>query len=240
MKANRTFTSKRASKPRTRPHLTLSVLALALAPTSQAIAQLVLEEVIVTAQKRSESLQDVPISIAAMSGEKIDDVGITSLQELTQYIPNVTVNAGSGTPNLFIRGIGSGTNQGFEQSVGMYIDGVYAGRGPLAAVPTTMDLERVEVLKGPQGILFGKNTIAGAINITTAKPTDEFEGMVEAMYELEHGAQQYNTVLSGPLTDGLSGRLAVRHDEPGDGWWENWRSMPSTNTEISRVKIPRR
>jgi iron complex outermembrane recepter protein len=182
---------------------------------------LVLEEVIVTAQKRTQSLQDVPISVATMSGERMDDVGITSLQELTQYMPNVTVNAGSGTPNLFIRGIGSGTNQGFEQSVGMYIDGVYAGRGPLAAVPNTMDLERVEVLKGPQGILFGKNTVAGAINITTAKPTNEFEGMVEAMYEIEHGAQQYNMVLSGPLTDSLSGRLAVRHDAPGDGWWEN-------------------
>lgn len=180
-----------------------------------------LDEIIVTAQKRSEGLQDVPISIATVSGEKIDDVGITSLQELTQYMPNVTVNAGAGTPNLFIRGIGSGTNQGFEQSVGMYTDGLYAGRGPLAAVPVTMDLERVEVLKGPQGILFGKNTVAGAINATSAKPTDRFEGMVEAMYELEHGAQQYNMVLSGPLTASLSGRLAVRHDAPGDGWWEN-------------------
>lgn len=179
-----------------------------------------LEEIIVTAQKRSEGLQDVPISITAMSGEKIDDAGITSLQELTQYTPNVTVNAGAGTPNLFIRGIGSGTNQGFEQSVGMYIDGVYAGRGPLAAVPTTMDLERVEILKGPQGILFGKNTIAGAINITSAKPTDEFEGMVEALYSPDHGQQQYNVVLSGPLAEGLSGRLAVRHDT-FDGWWDN-------------------
>ena len=180
-----------------------------------------LDEIIVTAQKRVESLQDVPISVATMTGEKIDDIGITSLQELTQYMPNVTVNAGAGTPNLFVRGVGSGTNQGFEQSVGMYTDGVYAGRGPLAAVPTTMDLERVEVLKGPQGILFGKNTVAGAINATSAKPTDKFEGMVESTYELEHGAQQYNMVLSGPLTDSLSGRLAVRHDAPGDGWWEN-------------------
>ena len=180
----------------------------------------VLEEVVVTAQKRTESLQDVPISIATMSGEKIDDVGITSLQELTQYIPNVTVNAGAGTPNLFIRGIGSGTNQGFEQSVGMYIDGVYSGRGPLAAVPTTMDLERVEILKGPQGILFGKNTIGGAINVTTAKPSDEFEGMVEALYSPDHGEEQYNLVLSGPLTDDLSGRLAVRHDAM-DGWWDD-------------------
>ncbi|WP_279244850.1 TonB-dependent receptor [Candidatus Litorirhabdus singularis] len=220
MKADRTFTSKRASKSHASAHLTLSALALALVPTSQAIAQLMLEEVVVTAQKRSESLQDVPIAIATMSGERIDDIGITSLQELTQYMPNVTVNAGAGTPNLFIRGVGSGTNQGFEQSVGMYIDGVYAGRGPLAAVPTTMDLERVEVLKGPQGILFGKNTIAGAINVTTAKPTDEFEGMVEALYSPDHGEQQYNLVLSGPLTDGLSGRLAVRHDAM-DGWWDD-------------------
>jgi outer membrane receptor protein involved in Fe transport len=181
---------------------------------------LMLEEVTVTAQKRVENLQDVPISIAAMSGEKIDDTGITNLEELTQYMPNVTINNGAGTPNLFIRGVGSGTNAGFEQSVGMYIDGVYAGRGPLAAVPMTMDLERVEVLKGPQGILFGKNTVAGAINITTAKPTDEFEGMVEALYEPDHGEQQYNAVLSGPLTDKLSGRLAVRYDSM-DGWWDN-------------------
>jgi len=179
-----------------------------------------LEEIIVTAQKRSEGLQDVPISITAVSGEKIDDVGITSLHELTQYMPNVTVNVGAGTPNLFIRGVGSGTNQGFEQSVGMYIDGVYAGRGPLAAVPTTMDLERVEVLKGPQAILFGKNTVAGAINTTAAKPSDEFEGLVEVLYSPDHGEQQSNLVLSGPLSDSLSGRLAVRHDTM-DGWWKN-------------------
>ena len=70
-----------------------------------------------------------------------------------------------------------------------------------------MDLERVEILKGPQGILFGKNTVAGAISITTAKPTDEFEGMVEALYEHDQGEQQYSAVVSGPLTDDLSGRL---------------------------------
>ncbi len=198
-----------------------AVASLSIASASAVSAQnLQLEEVVVTAQLRSESLQDAPISIATMSGENIDDIGIISLQEVTQYIPNVSVNAGAGTPNLFIRGIGSGTNQGFEQSVGMYIDGVYAGRGPLAAVPTTMDLKRIEILKGPQGILFGKNTIAGAISITTAKPTDEFEGMVEALYSPDDGEEQYNVVVSGPLTDDLSGRLAVRHDRM-DGWYEN-------------------
>ncbi|MBY6188897.1 TonB-dependent receptor [Microbulbifer agarilyticus] len=199
-----------------------AIASLTVASSAGVAAQeLTLEEVVVTAQKRTESLQDVPISIAAMGGEKIDNLGITSLEELTQYTPNVTVNNGSGTPNLFIRGIGSGTNQGFEQSVGMYTDGVYAARGPLAAVPTTMDLERVEILKGPQGILFGKNTVAGAINITSAKPTEEFEGMAEVLYSPEYGDQQYNLVLSGPLAESLSGRLAVRHDATGDGWWEN-------------------
>jgi len=205
-----------------------TVLAAAIAgmsitcATGASAEDLLLEEIIVTAQKRSEGLQDVPISISAMSGEKLMANGLTSLQEVTQYTPNVTVNAGSGTPSLFIRGIGSGTNQGFEQSVGVYTDGVYAGRGPLAAVPSAMDLERIEILKGPQGILFGKNTIAGAINTTTAKPTDEFEGRVEALYSPEYGAQQYNLMVSGPLSEDLAGRLAVRHDATGnDGWWEN-------------------
>ncbi len=189
--------------------------------TATAQQQTMLEEIIVTAQKRAQSIQDVPISITAVSGQKMTENGITSLQELSQYMPNVTVNVGAGTPNLYIRGIGSGTNQGFEQSVGLYTDGVYAGRGPLATAPTTMDLERVEVLKGPQGILFGKNTVAGAINVISAKPTDEFEGSVEALYGTEYGDQQYNVVLSGPFSETFAGRLAVRHDTTNDGWWTN-------------------
>ena len=196
-----------------------TVLAIALAPLPT-LSQPMLEEVIVTAQKRSESLQDVPISVSAMSGQKIEDVGITNLEEVTLYIPNVNINQGQAQPNLFIRGVGSGTNAGFEQSVGMYIDGVYSGRGALAAVPLTMDLERVEVLKGPQGILFGKNTIGGAINITTAKPSFDNEGMVDALYSDDHGEQIYNLMLNGGITDKIAGRLAVRYDAM-DGWWDN-------------------
>ena len=201
------------------PHFKITALALALAPMA-AFAQPMLEEVLVTAQKRTESLQDVPISISAMSGAKIEEQGITNLEELTLYIPNVNINQGQATPNLYIRGVGSGTNAGFEQSVGMYIDGVYSGRGALAAVPLTMDLERVEVLKGPQGILFGKNTIGGAINITTAKPTFENEGMVEGLYSDDHGEQIYTAMLNGEITEKVAGRLAVRYDGM-DGWWEN-------------------
>ncbi len=197
----------------------LSLLALAIMPLS-ALSQPMLEEVVVTAQKRVENLQDVPISVSAMSGEKVENDGITNLEELTLYIPNVNISQGQAQPNLYIRGVGSGTNAGFEQSVGMYIDGVYSGRGALAAVPLTLDLQRVEVLKGPQGILFGKNTIGGAINITTNKPSFETEAMVEGLYSDDHNEQQYTVMVNGGLTDTVAGRLAVRYDSM-DGWWDN-------------------
>ncbi|MEO0436061.1 MAG: TonB-dependent receptor [Pseudomonadota bacterium] len=185
-----------------------------------AAEELVLEEVMVTAQLRAESALDVPVAISTVDGERIGQLAITNLQELTTYIPNVNINSGALTPNLFIRGIGSGTNAGFEQSVGMYIDGVYAGRAALSAVPITMDLERVEVLKGPQGILFGRNAIAGAISITSAKPSEEFEASTEALWSPDHNEQQYNVMISGPILEGVSGRLAVRYDSL-DGWWSD-------------------
>ncbi|MEH6610669.1 MAG: TonB-dependent receptor [Halioglobus sp.] len=203
-----------------KPHLALTALALTIAPVSQTMAQLMLEEVIVTAQKREQSLQDVPIAVSAMSGEKINDNGIVDLEELALNIPNFNINKGAANPNIFIRGVGSGTNAGFEQSVGMYIDGIYSGRAQLAAVPLTLDLQRVEVLKGPQGILFGKNTIGGAVNITTARPDHEFEAYVEGLYAPEDGEQVYTGVINGSITDRLAGRLAVRY-EGMDGWWDN-------------------
>ncbi|MBT4520300.1 MAG: TonB-dependent receptor plug domain-containing protein, partial [Halieaceae bacterium] len=105
----------------------------------QASAQgLVLEEVIVTAQKRTQSLQDVPIAVTAISGEKIVAAGILGLEDLTTYVPNVNMiqNPGGGSPSaITVRGIGSGNNAGFEQSVGMFIDGVYAGRSRQFLVP---------------------------------------------------------------------------------------------------------
>ncbi|MFT6286739.1 MAG: outer membrane receptor protein involved in Fe transport [Alcanivorax sp.] len=203
-----------------KPHLVLTALALAIAPVSQTMAQLMLEEVIVTAQKREQSLQDVPISVSAMSGEKINDNGIVDLEELALNIPNFNINKGQASPNLFIRGVGSGTNAGFEQSVGLYIDGIYSGRAQLAAVPLTLDLQRVEVLKGPQAILFGKNTIGGAVNITSARPDHEFDAYAEALYAPEDGEQIYTGVINGSITDSLAGRLAIRY-EGMDGWWDN-------------------
>tara|TARA_B100000446_G_scaffold67127_3_gene63720 strand:+ start:17298 stop:18209 length:912 start_codon:yes stop_codon:yes gene_type:complete len=201
--------------------LSMAVLSIAAVyPSSNLLAEtFALEEIVVTAQKREESLMDVPISVSAVGGEKMAEAGITELEGMTAYVPNLTMNqTGIGTI-IAIRGISSGINQGFEQSVGQYVDGVYYGRAQLARAPF-MDLDRVEVLRGPQSILFGKNSIAGAISMHTAKPTDEFEGSITGLYEPDHGEQDVRLVLSGPLTDNLSGRLAIL-DRTIDGYYDN-------------------
>lgn len=186
----------------------ISYLLLACSFANMASAQK-LEEIIVTAQKRAESLQDVSVSVTALSGEKLADTGIARLEEVTAFVPNFTLSeTGIGT-NIYIRGIGSGINQGFEQSVGMYFDGVYYGRAQLARSPI-FDLERVEVLRGPQVTLFGNNSIGGAVSIGSAKPTDDFEGSVGFLYEPDHGEEELTAVFSGPITPQLGARLAIR------------------------------
>ena len=179
----------------------------------------VLEEVVVTATKREVGMQDVPIALSVMGGEKITEQGIGSLTDLSIFMPNVHIADASAGDQLFIRGIGSGVNYGFEQSVGTFIDGVYFGRGQ-ASRSTFLDVERVEVLKGSQSTLFGKNTIAGAINITTAKPGDEFEGIIEGTYEPEFGGYSGTVTLSGPITDNFGARFVVKKSET-DGWMDN-------------------
>jgi len=176
---------------------------------SQSSSAQALEEIIVTSQKRAESLQDVSVSVTALSGEKLADGAIARLEEVTAFVPNFTLTeTGIGT-NIYIRGIGSGINQGFEQSVGMYFDGIYYGRAQLARSPI-FDLENLEVLKGPQVTLFGNNSIGGAVSINSAKPTDYFEGSTKLLYSPGHGEEEINLVLSGPITDNLNSRLAIR------------------------------
>lgn len=178
-----------------------------------------LEEIIVTAQVREESLSDIPISITAVSGKKLAESNIVRMDDLQNFVPNLSTTETGLSTQLYIRGIGTGNNQGFEQSVGQYIDGVYYGRQQLIRMPF-LDLERVEVLRGPQSILFGKNSIAGALNMTAAKPTDEFEGRLSVNLSDESDIAEFTGVLSGPLTENISGRLAFRkYDE--SGWMEN-------------------
>jgi outer membrane receptor protein involved in Fe transport len=224
-----------------------SVLAMAVSSASiasfavpaQAQQKLMLEEVVITAQKREESLQDVPISVATVSGQTITESQIYNLQDMSFEMPDVTINEAPFDNNLFIRGIGSGVNAGFEKSVGLYMDDVYSGRGQLSRTPF-VDIARVEVLKGPQGILFGKNTIGGAITVHTADPTDEFEGFVDSYYDPEHDEFEVSGVVSGPITDTVQGRIALNYSKLNDGYWENIYNGDGEverENKIARVKL---
>ncbi len=171
--------------------------------------QVLLPEIIVTSQKREESLSDVPISVAVIDQAKLKSANINKIEDITEFVPNLTTTETGISTQMYIRGIGSGNNQAFEQSVGQYIDGVYYGRQQLIRAPF-LDLERVEVLRGPQGILFGKNSIAGAINMTTAKPTDELEVELNLLYEFESEQEEFTGIISGPLSDNFRARLVYR------------------------------
>ncbi|MCY4154497.1 MAG: TonB-dependent receptor [Gammaproteobacteria bacterium] len=179
----------------------------------------VLEEIIVTAQKRNQSLQDVPISAIAVTGEELNRQGLKELEDVTAALPNVTITEGALNDFLFIRGIGSGLNIGFEQSVGTFIDGIYHGRG-LQSRNSFLDIERVEVLRGPQSIFFGNNTVAGALNIVTRGPTESWQGYGSLLYEPETESKNAEIALGGPVTTTLGIRAAFRFNNQ-DGWQTN-------------------
>ena len=198
--------------------LALTTLATVIATSSHA-EQRMLEEVVVTAQKRAASLMDVPLSVSAVSGDRMMEAGIQDFADLASYIPNFEKSETSIGNYLVIRGLGSGINQGFEQSVVQYMDDIALGRSPLARAPF-MDLNRVEVLRGPQNVLFGKNSIAGALSLVTNKPSDTFEGSVMAEYEPDYNTQHGQLMLSGPLSETLRGRIALRYYSD-DGYFDN-------------------
>ena len=183
-----------------------------------AFAQPSLEEVIVTAQKRSESVQDVSVTVSVMDGNRLRDADIASLEEMSFYIPSYDQSRTVLGTEARIRGIGSASNPGFEQSVGTFIDDIYLSRSRQTVMPL-FDLDRVEVLKGPQSILFGKNTIAGAVAMFTALPTEEPEGRLGVLYGTDNQAKAEG-MWSGPLTDTISVRLAGM-TRTGDGYVEN-------------------
>jgi iron complex outermembrane receptor protein len=214
----------------------LLALAIATCISASTFAQddtPALEEMLVTAQKRVQKLQDVPISVNALSGEKIETSGITNIEKLGDYIPSFNMTqTGIGT-NIAIRGISSGVNQGFEQSAAQFVDGIHYGRSQLARAPF-LDIERVEVLRGPQSILFGKNSTAGAISITTAKPGDEFEAKLTALYEPEHGEQDVRLMVSSPIGETMGMRIAIL-DSSIDGYMENTTLNRDESGDENRV-----
>jgi iron complex outermembrane receptor protein len=189
---------------------TISALAIAIATASSGAYAAELEEIIVTAQKRAESLQDVPVSIMAISGTKIEEAGLHSFAELSAYVPNLAVQENAVNTIIVMRGIGVGANQSFEQSVGVYVDGVHYGKARQSRT-SLFDIQQLEVLRGPQGILFGKNTLAGAINVTTATPEtdEEFGGKISVSTESFDG-KTVEGHLTGSIGDTIGLRLAYK------------------------------
>ena len=166
-----------------------------------------IQEIVVTSQRRAQNLQDVPISVNTFNNDFIEKTGAQNLGDLQQFTPGLSVDNTSVTqPNYSIRGIsGSTFGIGTEPSVGIYVDGIYSARSGESLVFFD-DVEHVEVLKGPQGTLFGRNTSAGAISITTNKPSDKYEAMVDFKGG-NYGKREASVMANLPLTDTLDLRV---------------------------------
>lgn len=212
--------------------LTTSALALATPALAQTGAETAvqdgvtqggLEEIIVTARKREESVQSVPVAVSAISAKTIQQRDITSIEKVAAATPNFSVGRasnGSGA-QLTMRGIGSSsTSIGIEQSVAVVVDGAYYGQGRIIN-EGFFDLKRVEVLKGPQALFFGKNATAGVVSLTTNDPGSSREFIARAGYEFRSRQVQGELIASGPLTDTLGLRVALRGSLMDGGYYRN-------------------
>ncbi|MBN9142341.1 MULTISPECIES: TonB-dependent receptor [unclassified Novosphingobium] len=196
-----------------------------------------LAEIIVTAQKRKQTLQDVPVAVSVLGGDALTTGHINSMQSLATAVPNLVVTQSPFQPFVSIRGLGSGAGtRAFEQSVAMYVDGIYAGRANQFLNPF-FDVERVEIVRGPQSVLFGVNAIAGAINVVNKRPGDKFEGYATAGYEAAYKGYNFEGGVSIPLSDTLAVRVAGQVHRDG-GYLYNTvlnRKEPVTDNEIGRI-----
>lgn len=195
---------------------------VALLSTVQVFAQSQsgLEEIIVTAQRREQNLQDVPIAVTAVSGEYLTENNISSLQDLAGAVPGlvVTNTLNYGTAPISIRGIGAPNGGGgafSDQPVAIYVDGVYVARLG-TSVSDLVDMDSIQVLRGPQGTLYGRNSTAGALLLASKRPTDQFESEFRGSYA-QYNQSRLSAALSGPLgSDRILGRLALGYSDGGD------------------------
>jgi iron complex outermembrane receptor protein len=209
---------------RSRTRAGLATLALGLAGTFNGAACLAadekpdtpaasagdfLEEIVVSARKRTETVLDIPASVTAISASTIEEAHVTQLDDLNALVTNLNINeAHDNTPDVTLRGVGA---FGVVQGVGFYLNDVQLFEGQTAR---PIDIERIEVLKGPQGTLFGGANVGGAIKYVTKDPTNTWEGQADA--ELgQHDTRNYEAVISGPVTDAVGIRASVYYDHHG-------------------------
>ncbi|MCW6532654.1 MULTISPECIES: TonB-dependent receptor [Sphingomonas] len=194
-------------------------------------------DIVVTAQKREQRLQDVPISMEVVSGQKVADFAAADFKAVQNFVPNMFVQQTNGNDTIYIRGFGSPPqNFSFDQAVSVYMDGVYAGKMRQALNPF-FDVARVEVMRGPQGALYGKNTPAGAISVVSAGPTKTFEGGITGSYNFDLEGYDLTGYVSGPVSDTLSLRVATRLQNQ-DGYIHNLgtgKDDPRNKLQLFRV-----
>ncbi|TDG13672.1 TonB-dependent receptor [Seongchinamella unica] len=209
---------------------TLMSMAVVAAVGASDYASAQLEEVIVTARKRTESLQDVPMAVSAFSAAQLQDAQVDGMEDLQRMTPNITLTETgglqAGSVAVFVRGIGNDPQ--FAQGVGIYVDDVYMNRAT-GSLLEVYDVERIEVLKGPQGNLYGRNTIGGAIKYISREPTDELTGDLEVKTG-EFDLLQVKGNIAGPIVgDTLLGSFGALYRErdpiqentlDGDGFWD--------------------
>ena len=210
----------------------LTLLAMTFLLPDKVFAENVLEEITVTARRRQESLQEVPVSVSAFTKSALEERSLTDLGDIDQFIPNLVHTeglAGGSSGQYRIRGAGQDdfvtTN---EPSVGIYLDGVYIGRVAGAALDL-LDIDRVEVMRGPQGTLYGRNTIGGAVNVITKDPDNQFGGYVEGVYGSRDRFDFLGSVNIPIIEDMLAIRAAYVHHEE-DGWIDS----PGQRTHLWR------
>lgn len=210
------------TKTHRRPSLLFaSVLLMPVAHAQDAETSSLLEEVLVTAQKRSESAQDVPISMAAFSGQQMTELGINNAADLVNSVPGLQISgSGGGAINTFsIRGVTQNDFAASQESpVAVYIDEAYISLNTITNF-SLFDLERVEVLRGPQGTLFGRNATGGLVQFVTTKPSQDTDGYVELQVG-EDGRKRAEAAFGGGFTDTISGRIAGVYEE-NDGLIRN-------------------
>ena len=230
-----------------RPALLAGIAALWLVP-SAASAQVgdqdssaSFGDIVVTAQKRAESIQDTPLSISALGADALATRNIADITNIGSIAPNLNVNSPNGNTHISIRGIGAeNTQPGFEASVAFHLDGVYISR-PSSTADGLYDIDRIEIVRGPQGTLYGRNATGGAVNVITAGPTDTLDGFGKVTVG-NYGLVQTEGAVGGPLADGISARIAFQTVDRS-GWGtsgikgNNETSINDRKTRAVRAKI---
>lgn len=218
-----------------------SLLSLAIVATlPQQGYTAIIEEVVVTAQKKAASLQDTPIAISAYTSESLEQMGANGAADIGEYTPNVTITPSIGSNyniRMSVRGLGTAEpSLAVDPKVGIYLDGAYIARNS-GAIFDIVDLERIEILRGPQGTLWGKNTTGGAINIVTRKPTGEFGGKISASAGSD-GYQKLGLSVDTPSVNNISAKISAVMSET-DGWATNSNPASEKNLGSEETKAYR-